>query len=301
MLALTSGVNAGPVDWSGWRPAIPADFTATYNKVADAALKAGKVKNRTCYPTSCQVDLVWVSDVAFVLHDITTKDGINYQILCWNSDAAIPPKNDDYCWSSEGHLWRERYDAASKQWVNYGDIAWNYPAATPAAPPPTPVTRAPSGPKGGPEGPEVPGPSAKMTVEPVVGAGSSTTDYLALRDSTRGGGLLTDVMVGHFGVEMMVDTGATGGLSLTADVANRLLTSGWASETGTANICLANGQCEKERQIVINDVMVGIHTLHNVTATVGAGAGAPMLLSLDVLNAIGPFKVDVKNHKITFG
>jgi predicted aspartyl protease len=136
-----------------------------------------------------------------------------------------------------------------------------------------------------------------MTVDPVK---TTTADILAVHSNERSGGLEAEVALGYLKYTMMVDTGATGGISVTPSVADDLVKTGQATDAGSTTVRLANGATEHQRVIVIKDMTVGLHTLHNVQATAGARDSAPMLLSLDVLNAIGPFKVDAKAGTITF-
>jgi predicted aspartyl protease len=100
---------------------------------------------------------------------------------------------------------------------------------------------------------------------------------------------------------MMVDTGATGCIAITRELADQLLAEKAAVPAGEMNVVLANGAKETDQVIVIKDAQVGIHKLHNIRAGVTNDNGAAMLLSLDVMNAIGPFKIDAKAGQIIFG
>lgn len=107
----------------------------------------------------------------------------------------------------------------------------------------------------------------------------------------------------HFGAHdamMLIDTGATT-MSLTPDVANKLLQAGEAHYTGqTVQMTLANGATASEQEIVIDRVSIGSHSLANVRATITTADGMA-LLPFPVLNQMGKFTIDTRNGLLIFG
>jgi gag-polyprotein putative aspartyl protease len=108
------------------------------------------------------------------------------------------------------------------------------------------------------------------------------------------------VYFGDHSTVMMIDTGASS-MSLTPEFANELVQAGLAHYTGqSVQVTLANGGQESEREIIVDRVTIGQHTLANVEATI-TGAGGVMLLPFPVLNQMGKFTIDTRNNLLTFG
>jgi len=107
------------------------------------------------------------------------------------------------------------------------------------------------------------------------------------------------VEVGSQAVTMLVDTGATV-MSLNESVADSLVAKGEAERTVDTTMTMADGHHATVHQIIVHDVKIGAHTLHNVRATI-TPENAEMLLPFPVLNQFGRFTIDSANNKLIFG
>jgi clan AA aspartic protease (TIGR02281 family) len=126
------------------------------------------------------------------------------------------------------------------------------------------------------------------------------TDVVMLKSD--GLGLLLDVGLGappngtvH---PFVLDTGATD-LTVTSDVASQLISAGHAEPGNPETVTYADGKPHHVPTVTIDTVRVGIHVVRDVHASV-TPTGAPMLLGLNVLNAIGRFEVDAPHRTLTF-
>ena len=99
---------------------------------------------------------------------------------------------------------------------------------------------------------------------------------------------------------MVVDTGATA-MTVTETVATSLVDHGQASFTGNvATVTLADNSTRSEREISINSLTVGNHTIQNVIAHV-APDGSEMLLGHLVLARLAPkFGINVATAALEF-
>jgi clan AA aspartic protease (TIGR02281 family) len=113
-----------------------------------------------------------------------------------------------------------------------------------------------------------------------------------------GQSLVLDVGLGEMVREFILDTGASS-MTVTADVAAQLVAAGHATPHGAETVTYADGKPHVVQTITIDKVRVGTHFVHDVHATV-TPSGAPMLLGLDVLNAIGRFEIDAPHRTLTF-
>ena len=105
------------------------------------------------------------------------------------------------------------------------------------------------------------------------------------------------VMVGGRSLGMLVDTGATNG-SLPTEFADQLIRDGAATESEQEPFKMANGAIETGRTIIVNTVMIGNHTIHDIRF--GVGGDAP-LLGLNALEAVsGSFKIDHDHGVLSF-
>jgi clan AA aspartic protease (TIGR02281 family) len=123
-------------------------------------------------------------------------------------------------------------------------------------------------------------------------------DSVPIYPGANGNSALIDVVVGGQPVRMLLDTGATH-ISVTQDLARRIVAQGQGSWGGTAQVKLADGSVISERIINIETVMIGSHTVHSVQGSVTADGGL-MLLPFPLLNSIAPFKIDTRNRKLLF-
>jgi clan AA aspartic protease (TIGR02281 family) len=117
-----------------------------------------------------------------------------------------------------------------------------------------------------------------------------------------GQSLLLDVGLGaQLGEKVhsfILDTGASS-MTVTPGVAAELVRTAHAQPGGSETVTYADGKPRSVQSITIDTVRVGTHFVRDVHATVTL-ANAPMLLGLDVLNAIGRFEVDAPHRTLTF-
>jgi clan AA aspartic protease (TIGR02281 family) len=105
------------------------------------------------------------------------------------------------------------------------------------------------------------------------------------------------VIVGGRSLDMLVDTGATNG-SLPTEFADQLIRDGAATESEQEPFKMANGAIKTGRTIIVNTVMIGNHTIHDIRF--GVGGDAP-LLGLNALEAVsGSFKIDHDHGVLSF-
>ena len=100
---------------------------------------------------------------------------------------------------------------------------------------------------------------------------------------------------------MLFDTGCST-MTVSPTLADWLIANGKATEAGTGNGQMADGSVHDNREITINSISVGGHTLYNVNAGViakGQNAG-DMLIGIGVLQAFGKLTIDSANHQLTF-
>lgn len=116
--------------------------------------------------------------------------------------------------------------------------------------------------------------------------------------SQNSGRVEIDVTLGREKVRMMIDTGATLML-IPAEIANRLVEYREAAWNTSVTVTMADGRQIEFLTIVINDIHIGAHTLHNVRTIVAPG-NAPTLLPFPILNSIGPFKINTRTHELVF-
>jgi clan AA aspartic protease (TIGR02281 family) len=119
-----------------------------------------------------------------------------------------------------------------------------------------------------------------------------------IRLRSDGMSLLLDVGLGEMVRPFVLDTGASS-MTVTADVAAELVSAGHADPNGATAVTYADGTTHTVQTVTIDAVKVGTHVLRNVPAMV-TPSGAPMLLGLDVLKAIGKFEVDAPHRTLTF-
>jgi hypothetical protein len=103
------------------------------------------------------------------------------------------------------------------------------------------------------------------------------------------------VIIGGRSLPMTIDTGATLGQVL-EKFADQLIADGEATEGAPERFRLANGKVEIHRTVIVNSVVIGSHTLHNVRFAVGNSC----LLGFNALSAIGTFKIDPVRGVLSF-
>lgn len=114
-----------------------------------------------------------------------------------------------------------------------------------------------------------------------------------------GKAVFAEVTLGDQPVMMEIDTGATD-MEITESVAGTLLSRGEADAAPEATYTMADGHTTIARRVVIHEVRIGWHVLHNVVAGVGPD-NASTLLPFSVLDQVGRFTIDTTNNKLIFG
>jgi hypothetical protein len=112
------------------------------------------------------------------------------------------------------------------------------------------------------------------------------------------GGFKTPVGLGSSFYSMTVDTGATSGL-VTESVAIALLAKGEATEIEGGSSANAQGSIVQERRIIVTNVTLDGHTVHNVMFGVGPNGGG-MLFGLLPLAQFGKFTIDAQSSQMVF-
>jgi predicted aspartyl protease len=98
---------------------------------------------------------------------------------------------------------------------------------------------------------------------------------------------------------MILDTGASMS-SITVPIANALIARKRAHVLpGIIWTTVANGSAVPNQRIIVHTMSIGRHVLHNVEMMVGDD-GAPVLLGLAELSAIGSFTIDQAHNQIRF-
>jgi clan AA aspartic protease (TIGR02281 family) len=107
-----------------------------------------------------------------------------------------------------------------------------------------------------------------------------------------------NVLLGGRSLIMMVDTGASSG-SVPTSFADTLIAEGVATEGEQGRFKLADGSIKTARTIIVANVVIGGHTIHNVEFGV-APDDAGSLLGFNALSAVGAFKIDPVRGVLTF-
>jgi hypothetical protein len=148
------------------------------------------------------------------------------------------------------------------------------------------------------------GASAYAPADQNVGGASAPVDQPAPSGSfsvplvAEDGGFKTPVGLGSSFFSMTVDTGATSGL-VTESVATILLNRGDATEIEGGASTIADGTTMQQRRIVVRNVTLNGHTVHNVMFGVGPDTGG-MLFGLLPLAQFGRFTIDAQNGQMVF-
>jgi clan AA aspartic protease (TIGR02281 family) len=221
---------------------------------------------------------------------------------------------DGVVWNERGRTWYEEriHDSNHHGNTAYGNItSYTVQDCGPATPLPrrSPVIASAPTPNPEPRGPIVPPnahgeaaprdetvPFKPPSVQPRVPAPSH--DSVPITTFANGEGVLIPVGVGKYTITMMLDTGASS-MMLSNDVADALVRDGSAYSIGTRRFRMADGRVVEEPMIVVNEVRIGNHILHNVEASVMPGND--MLLGFSVVNQIGPFTINTRTNELVFG
>jgi clan AA aspartic protease (TIGR02281 family) len=184
--------------------------------------------------------------------------------------------------------------------VRMGDgacIVMNDPLPAPAPKPPPaqtiPTYAAPVNPVG---------PTEQARINPPQAAPPNPPPVPALGDAvpiaSDAGHAKVMVILGGVGTFMLIDTGASV-MSITTAIADQLIANGGATENGQTNITVADGSTKTERSIIVKNLTIGSHTVHDIEACVTDHA--VMLLPFPVLNQVGRFTIDTKDNLLVFG
>jgi predicted aspartyl protease len=142
-----------------------------------------------------------------------------------------------------------------------------------------------------------------ISPNPSTSTQTEATSPAAARDAipfrSVNGGMYVYASLGGVPHNMLLDTGATGS-QITVPIANALLARKQAYIVpGIFFATIANGSATPYQRVVVRTMTIGRHTLHNVQMSVGDD-GAPVLLGLSELNAIGSFTIDQAHNQIRF-
>jgi predicted aspartyl protease len=126
---------------------------------------------------------------------------------------------------------------------------------------------------------------------------SSARDAIPFRSVN--GSMYVYANLGGIPHNMILDTGATVSCA-TVPIARTLIARGRADVVpGWFTSTIADGSVVPNQRIVVHTMTIGRHVLHNVEMSVGQD-GAPVLLGLSELSAIGNFTVDQSRSQIRF-
>jgi clan AA aspartic protease (TIGR02281 family) len=140
--------------------------------------------------------------------------------------------------------------------------------------------------------------------EPAAPAAPTDTSTQTLVDAVPiflnddGRSVWIDVQLGSLTQRMLVDTGATS-IAVPKSLANDLLRRGEASLDDPSQVTIADGSTHAESLIRIETVRIGNRVMHDVIAGVTPERASP-LLGFPVLNQVGRFTIDTKNHQLIF-
>jgi predicted aspartyl protease len=114
----------------------------------------------------------------------------------------------------------------------------------------------------------------------------------------QGNSMRLNVGLGDQVLSMLLDTGATSSL-ITNSLAISLIRDGQASYAGYSKMITASGEVVTTREVMIKEMWLGNQVVKNVQASAISG-DIDLLLGANVLNAIGPYTVDVQNKQLVF-
>src|SRR5262249_31442528 len=114
----------------------------------------------------------------------------------------------------------------------------------------------------------------------------------------QGNSMRLNVGLGDQVLSMTLDTGATSSL-ITNSLAISLVREGQASYVGYSKMITASGEVVTTREVLIKEMWLGNQAVRNVKVSAISG-DIDLLLGANVLNAIGPYTVDVQNRQLVF-
>jgi|SRR6516162_1017341 clan AA aspartic protease (TIGR02281 family) len=139
-------------------------------------------------------------------------------------------------------------------------------------------------------------PPAQPPVSPSPPASLTKRDSVPI-NVINGRAVTLNVSVGQHTVTMMLDTGAST-TAITDEFANALVRDGHARWSGERKYQMADGFVISAPALVINEVRLGTHVVHNVEASVTNGT--LMLLGFSVVDQIGPFMINTRTRELIF-
>jgi hypothetical protein len=259
--------KAAADQWFGWRPHDEAEFNAFYDRTLNAAKAANVTAKLRCAEKPCVNLWYWsgtLGDTKILDYPV---DGVKW--LCYRSIS-----NPSYarCWSSKGAISVSNdadakplhYTTVSTGWSQGPDNAQPFVAA------PAPKTDPPPAP-------------AVEAIELTYALGM----------------IHVAASVGGMPLTLAVDTGASES-AIPTRIADQLIAKGEAIETASNKYVMADGTVREERRIIVKTMMLGAHTLNNVTVGVSPDGGMS-LLGLPELGSMGRFSIDLAKRQLTLG
>jgi hypothetical protein len=241
-------------------------FRANWNRLLDKAAKANV--QRSCADGLCYWD--WQLRAGVKAKMVESHDHTGQAFYCFQADPAPT-------WDCYGN--------GLNKWV------WNPPGIDNTA-----VAEAPS---------DVPidlcatyGTCMNQTPAPAAASAPASGESFSVPLVVEDGGFKTTVGLGSNYFNMTVDTGATSGL-VTESIANSLIAKGLAREIESGSLTIADGSTHQQRQIIVHDVTLDRHTVHDVKFAIGPDNGV-MLLGLVPLAQFGRFTIDAQNGQMLF-
>ena len=87
-------------------------------------------------------------------------------------------------------------------------------------------------------------------------------------------------------------------MQISTDLAKRIVEQRQGSWGRDMIMSMADGSTTKVPSINIEEVRIGSHTLHNLSASVSDSG--ELIMAFPVVNSIGTFKIDTRNRKLVF-
>ena len=142
-----------------------------------------------------------------------------------------------------------------------------------------------------------PAPAVK-TIVPASAPTQTASDHVPFIYAQ--GGMHISASLSGYPVTMVIDTGATA-LTVPETLASRLVANGQAIWTGDiVEVTLADGSTRKEREISINTLTVGSHTIQGALGHVSPD-GSDLLLGITVLARLSPkFAINTQLSTLDF-
>ena len=132
---------------------------------------------------------------------------------------------------------------------------------------------------------------------PTPTAWAPVADSVPIYPANNGTSAMIDVLLGVQPLRMLLDTGATMCL-ISEAIAARIVRDGYGVWQEDGHFKMADGTTRTTRILLIKEVRIGGHTVHNVRASVSSTD--EMLLAFPVVNDIAPFTIDTRAGLLIF-